>query len=491
LRSTALIVLAAALAACGEGDGSTDPAANAPPTISGTPATSVVANSAYSFEPEASDPDGDALLFDVDGLPGWADFDSITGQLSGVPTDADVGTYKGIIVRVTDGTTDTPLPAFDIVVGPVVASANESPTIEGTPAADVEVDSLYSFQPTASDPEGDALTFSVRNRPAWAAFDSSSGLLQGTPTASSVGTYSDIVISVFDGHSTVSMPPFSVRVSTPGTNSAPTISGAPATSVAAGAPYAFTPTAGDADGDTLSFSVTGKPAWAAFDTATGRLSGTPGSGDVGSYGSIAISVSDGQASASLPAFSIEVTAAPAANSAPTISGNPPTTVTQDTAYTFTPTANDADGDTLTFSIQAKPSWASFSASTGQLSGTPGAGDVGTSGNIVISVTDGAATSSLAAFSITVEAVSMGSATLSWTAPTQRTDGSALTNLAGFKVYWGKQQGSYTNQVTLDNPGITTYVVDNLASGTWYFVTTAFDTGGVESGFSNAASKTIP
>jgi hypothetical protein len=164
---------------------------------------------------------------------------------------------------------------------------------------------------------------------------------------------------------------------------------------------------------------------------------------------------------------------------------------QGAAYAFTPTANDPDGDTLTFSITNKPGWAAFSTTTGALTGTPGAGDVGTTAGVVISVSDGkAAAVSLPAFSLAVQALATGSATLSWTPPTQNTDGSALTNLAGYKVYWGPVAGTYPNSVTLNSPGLSSYVVTGLLPGTYVFVVTAVNASGTESQFSNAASKTI-
>src|SRR6185437_13434330 len=73
------------------------------------------------------------------------------------------------------------------------------PTISGTPDTTVVAGTKYSFQPSASDTSGDALTFSIQNMPAWASFDPSSGLLTGTPSASNVGSYQSIVISVSDG----------------------------------------------------------------------------------------------------------------------------------------------------------------------------------------------------------------------------------------------------------------------------------------------------
>jgi hypothetical protein len=125
-----------------------------------------------------------------------------------------------------------------------------------------------------------------------------------------------------------------------------------------------------------------------------------------------------------------------------------------------------------------------------VSGTPGAQHVGTTSGIVIGVSDGEASASLAAFSVSVQALALGSATVSWTPPTTNTDGSPLTNLSGYKVYWGTTQGSYPNSATINNPGITTYVVESLAPGTYYFAATAMNGAGAESGLSSAGSKTI-
>jgi hypothetical protein len=184
------------------------------------------------------------------------------------------------------------------------------------------------------------------------------------------------------------------------------------------------------------------------------------------------------------------TTPPAGNQAPTISGTPATSILQNTQYTFTPTAVDPNNDVLTFSITNKPSWATFTPSNGRLQGTPSQADLGMHSNIRISVTDGAATASLPAFSINVVATTSGSAMLSWTPPTQNTDGSPLANLAGYKVYWGTSQGTYPSSVQLNNPGLTSYLVEQLTPGTWYFAMTSLNSQGVESALSNAASKVV-
>ena len=91
------------------------------------------------------------------------------------------------------------------------------------------------------------------------------------------------------------------------TNHTPGISGSPATVVAVDESYSFTPSATDDDSDTLSFAIQNMPIWAQFDEMTGTLAGTPDSSRVGVYTGIEISVSDGNATARLPVFSIEVT----------------------------------------------------------------------------------------------------------------------------------------------------------------------------------------
>jgi hypothetical protein len=85
---------------------------------------------------------------------------------------------------------------------------------------------------------------------------------------------------------------------------------------------------------------------------------------------------------------------------------------------------------------------------------------------------------------------MGSATLNWTPPTEREDGSTLDNLAGYKVHYGTNQTNLDTVIMLDNPGLASYVVENLDQGTWYFAVTAFDADGRESNFSNIGSKMI-
>lgn len=175
---------------------------------------------------------------------------------------------------------------------------------------------------------------------------------------------------------------------------------------------------------------------------------------------------------------------------PTISGTPGTSVNAGSAYSFTPVAKGASGAKLTFSIANKPTWANFSATTGALTGTPST--AGTYANIIISVSDGKTSVALSAFTITVKQVvgTTNSAQLTWNPPVQNTDGSALTDLTGYKVYYGTSASSLTQVVTISSPSASAYTVTGLSSGTWYFAVTAYTSSGTESGLSGESSKTF-
>lgn len=182
--------------------------------------------------------------------------------------------------------------------------------------------------------------------------------------------------------------------------------------------------------------------------------------------------------------------APTGNNAPTISGNPMTAIDIGSMYSFTPTASDPDGDELTFSVKNQPPWADFDKGTGALSGQPALGSVGTYASIEISVSDGKDKAALPRFAISVDQVGTISTTLNWTPPTQNEDGSALMDLAGYNIYWGTTPGQYTHSVKIENAGMSSYVVENLSPGTYEFAATSFNDAGVESAYSNPATRVL-
>jgi hypothetical protein len=491
-----LAMMTLALAACGGGEESAAGAPpggnNLPPIIAGTPTTTLAAGSFYSFTPAAGDPDGDALTFSATNVPSWATFSTTTGALTGTPTEANVGMTGMITIEVSDSKAVAQLPAFQIQVSSNSTTpppANSAPTIAGTPAATATVGQSYTFAPVGTDADNDTLTYTIQNKPSWITFTPATGRISGTPTSANVGTTSGIVITVSDGEATASLAAFNLQVvaSAP-VNRPPTITGTPATTVTAGTAYSFTPVGSDPDGNTLTYSIQNQPSWATFSATTGRLSGTPTAANVGTSARITITVTDGTATASLASFTIQVVAQ--ANRAPTISGTPLLSINVLSTYSFQPSASDPDGNTLTFAITNRPAWATFSTTTGRLSGTPQLTDIAAFSNITISVSDGTASASLPAFTLTVLQTATGSALVSWTAPTTNTDGSALTDLASYKVKYGRAADTLNQESAVSNPGVTSATVDNLASGTWYFGVVAVNAAGLESDLSNVATKTI-
>lgn len=191
----------------------------------------------------------------------------------------------------------------------------------------------------------------------------------------------------------------------------------------------------------------------------------------------------------------------ATNTPPTITGSPATQASVGSAYSLAPQATDADGDTLAFSIENKPTWAQFSTATGQLTGTPAAQE--STANIVITVSDGKASASLPAFSITVgtavasttpapgaSAPSGPGVALSWDVPTRTEDGETLQDLAGYRIHYGTHQNALVSSIEIQSAGANTFSVQNLPAGTYYFAVRAVAANGAESKLSNVISRTV-
>jgi hypothetical protein len=201
----------------------------------------------------------------------------------------------------------------------------------------------------------------------------------------------------------------------------------------------------------------------------------------------------------------------------TISGTPLTTVMATRYYGFQAWATDGTNTAVTYAISNKPKWATFDSKYGHLSGIPAAGDVGKYSNISIWATDGRSSAYLPAFSITVTSNgststsgggttsggttsggttssggtgTTGAATVNWHPPTQNTNGSTITNLAGYVINYGTNSKSLTQQVKVSNPGITSYMIGGLTKGTYYFAVSAYNSAGVVSALSGMGSKTI-
>jgi hypothetical protein len=84
----------------------------------------------------------------------------------------------------------------------------------------------------------------------------------------------------------------------------------------------------------------------------------------------------------------------------------------------------------------------------------------------------------------------GTALVSWEPPTENTDDSVLTDLAGYKIYYGTFPGEYEKSITINNPAVTSYLIEDLGASDWFFVMTAFNSSQIESSYSEEMFKTV-
>jgi hypothetical protein len=260
----------------------------------------------------------------------------------------------------------------------------------------------------------------------------------------------------------------------------------------AGRSYTFTPKVVNPSGRALTFKILNKPSWATLNAKTGQLSGTPPN-ILKDYSNISISATDGVATVKTRNFIIQVWP-PGTYDKPIISGTPSTSVTAGSPYGFQPSASDAFGQPLSFSVKNKPAWASFSIATGRLYGTPTKAQAGTYSSVQISTTNGRVVSALPAFNITVKTgattTGTGSARLYWVEPTKNTNGTPVSNLGGVRIYYGTSASNLSHMVQVASP-TTAYTIGNLAAGVWYFAAAAYTTTGIQGSRSAVASKTVP
>ena len=180
-----------------------------------------------------------------------------------------------------------------------VSAALSDMVISGSAPATATVGERYFWRPTVTGADNSTLQFAYLNRPGWSKIYRSSGAIIGVPTEP--GVFENIRVMAGDGVHFVATPPFTITVEE---LSRPTvalsISGVPPATAIVGALYRFTPTVVAAAGSVLAFSITGKPPWAQFNTASGAFSGVPAENNAGNRALISLSVSDGTQRAACP-----------------------------------------------------------------------------------------------------------------------------------------------------------------------------------------------
>ncbi|HEY5665790.1 MAG TPA: putative Ig domain-containing protein, partial [Gammaproteobacteria bacterium] len=365
-------------------------ASNVAPSIDSTPVTTATEQQAYSYDVNASDVDGDSLTYSLDIAPSGMSINASSGLISWTPSTGQAGSH-GVTARVDDGNGGSDTQSFSITVATAPAPVNNPPTIDSSPVTTGTVNDLYTYDVNASDADGDTLTYTLDTYPGGMTINSSTGLISWTPATT--GNYYIIVV-VTDGNGGSVAQNYFINVS-PG-NVAPSITSTPVTTATVGQVYNYDVDASDADGDTLSYSLDTAPAGMTINSSTGLISWTPAANQVGNQYTI-VRVDDGQGGAATQNFFVAVAVG---NAAPTIDSSAVTTATEGEAYSYDVNASDADGDTLTYSLDTAPAGMSINAASGLIQWTPGSGQIG-SNPVVVRVEDGNGGSDTQSFSISV------------------------------------------------------------------------------------------
>ncbi len=321
---------------------------------------------------EGSDPDGDPLTFSMNGLPNGFVIGIQSGVITGTFSYTSADTYS-VNVGLVDGQVGV-TENFDWLVTDV----NRLPIVLALPdRTNAEADPV-SFGVSASDPDGNTLSYSALNLPDGVSINPATGAISGTLSYSSAGTH-HVQIRVFDGLDTT-MVPFTWTV-TP-VNRPPTVT-APDRTNAENDTVTYSVTAADPDLDTLTFSATGLPPGITINTETGVMTGTLGySTAAGSPYSVVVTVSDGSLTADAP-FTWTVTDT---NAPPVITNPGPLTHAEGATISLGVSASDEDGQSLSFSATNLPPGLTM-ASNGQVTGLLGYEAAG-SYTVIVAVDDG-------------------------------------------------------------------------------------------------------
>jgi len=252
---------------------------NTPPVLGTIGSKSVNEGGLLTFTVSASDPDGDGLTVSASNLPTGANFNPSSHVFSWTPDYGDAGIYN---VQFTATDTGSPPESDSETVIITVGNVNRPPVLNPIGSKSVGEGSLLTFTVTASDLEGDGLTFSASNLPTGASFNPSSQVFSWTPDYGDAGIY-NVQFTATDTGSPPESDSETVTITVGNVNRPPVLNPIGSKSVGEGSLLSFTVTASDPEGDGLTLSASNVPTGASFSPSSQVFSWTPDYGDAGIY----------------------------------------------------------------------------------------------------------------------------------------------------------------------------------------------------------------
>ena len=368
---------------------------NNPPLIVSAPEESALVGRTYAYDVRAEDPDGDQLRSTLREGPAGMSLDPERGSLRWVPTVEQVGMHV-VTLEVSDGFLGTATQAFNIRV----RGNNGPPNITSSPGTKAALNSFYIYNITATDPDGDRLSFSLGQAPTNmtltllsdgggdASTDGSriaSASIQWTPLDHQAGT-NIVTVIVQDGAGGVCSQQFEILTSTNAPDHPPTIISQPGHFAGVGGSYEYRVSATDPDNDPLSFQLQEAPAGMRVETlqslpALARVTWTPQSNQVGNH-VVSLTAKDGRGGSGTQRYLIQVRG----NKAPVIVSTPVLNAVPELPYGYAVHATDPDGDRLTYALTQSPAGMTID-SLGWIAWTPSLSQLG-SYPVRIAVSDG-------------------------------------------------------------------------------------------------------
>jgi RHS repeat-associated protein len=321
------------------------PGQNAPPIFVSLPTTQTAVGATYAYAAKAIDPNGDTLQYALLGGPPGMQINASTGALHW--PDAKAGQHS-VVVEAADGQGGTATQAFVLFAGDASSNAG-LPVITSTPPPVAAVEVLYRYVVKSTDPDGDVLSYLLVSGPPGMTLGAAAGVLEWTPALADLGTH-PVSIQVSDGEGGITTQSFTLEVKAALPNQPPFFVTTPPLLAVAGGTFSYAAEAVDPEFAELTYALESGPPGMTM-SPSGSLVWSPELGLAPQSIPITVSAADPVGAKALQSF---VLGLKGTNTAPALSGTPPSTAWKGEVYTAIVVGSDPDLDPLSYSLAVAP-----------------------------------------------------------------------------------------------------------------------------------------